>query len=199
MNNQFNSQVLLQRIREGDQTAFAQIVYHLSPDLTIKAFKFTKSKVDAEDLVQDIFTDLWEKRHQLINIESFSSYMYVCLKHKFLRKVMRSNLETKALDYLGKRLSQIQSTVLELMEASEVQATISQVVNSLPPHMQQIFYLRGEDHSIREIAQALGLAEQTVKTYNMQLKRRVKEAILTRHPELSHSLNLAILAALSLS
>lgn len=195
---QFNASVILQRIKEDDQLAFVQIVHQFSTELSVKAFKFTKNKVDAEDLVQDVFTDLWEKRHQLKINESLEAYLYVCLKNKFLRKIMRSNLNDKVLEHLGNRLSEMQATVQEVMEASEIQTTVSQVLNSLPAHMQQIFRLRDEDYSIREIAQALGLAEQTVKTYNMQLKRRVKEAILHRHPDLSHSLTLTILAILPL-
>jgi len=198
MNDQFDAVLLIQKLRENDQLAFSQIVRHFTPELARKAFKFTKCQDDAKDLLQDLFTDLWERRQQLAINTSLQSYLYVSLKHRFLRKVMRANLNDKALSYLGKRMEQMEASVSDLLEVSEMQTTIAQVVKLLPEHMQKIFLLRGEDYSIREIADALGLAEQTVKTYNMQLKRRIKDAILTQYPDVSHSLSLVILAGLSL-
>lgn len=198
MNDQFDAVLLTQKLRENDQLAFSQIVRHFTPELARKAFKFTKCQDDAQDLLQDLFTDLWERRQQLAINTSLQSYLYVSLKHRFLRKVMRANLNDKALSYLGKRMEQMEASVSDLLEVSEMQTTIAQVVKLLPEHMQKIFLLRGEDYSIREIADALGLAEQTVKTYNMQLKRRIKDAILTQYPDVSHSLSLVILAGLSL-
>jgi RNA polymerase sigma-70 factor (ECF subfamily) len=198
MNVQFDQVSLLERLKDSDQLAFAKIVHFFTPQLANKAFKFTKNAEDAQDLLQDLFTDLWERRETLNINTSLQSYLYVSLKHRFLRKVMRANLNERALDYLGKRMEQMQASVLEAIEVSEMQNTISQVIKILPEHMQKIFLLRGEDYSIKEIAEALGLAEQTVKTYNMQLKRRIKEAILTQYPDVSHSMMLTVLAGLSL-
>ncbi|MGV3546541.1 MAG: RNA polymerase sigma factor [Pedobacter sp.] len=198
MNVQFDQVSLLERLKDSDQLAFAKIVHFFTPQLANKAFKFTKNAEDAQDLLQDLFTDLWERRETLNINTSLQSYLYVSLKHRFLRKVMRANLNERALDYLGKRMEQMQASVLEAIEVSEMQNTISQVIKILPEHMQKIFLLRGEDYSIKEIAEALGLAEQTVKTYNMLLKRRIKEAILTQYPDVSHSMMLTVLAGLSL-
>lgn len=198
MNVEFDPILLIQRLREDDQLAFAQIVRFFTPQLANKAYKFTKNAEDAQDLLQDLFTDLWERRKTLKINTSLQSYLHVSLKHRFLRKVMRANLNEKALNYLGKRMEQMQASVLEAIEVAEMQTTISQVIKILPEHMQKIFLLRGEDYSIKEIAETLGLAEQTVKTYNMQLKRKIKEAILTQYPDVSHSLMLAVLVGLSL-
>lgn len=195
---QFDPALLLQKLKGGDQLAFAQIVRFFTPQLANRAYRFTRDRADAQDLLQDLFTDLWERRETLVINTSLQSYLYVSLKRRFLRKVMRSNLNDKALSYLGERMEQMQACVSEAIEVSEMQATISQVIKILPEHMQKIFLLRGEDYSIREIAEALGLAEQTVKTYNMQLKRRIKEAILTQYPDVSHSMMLAVLTGLAL-
>ncbi len=198
MNGQSDTVLLLQKLRDNDQLAFAQIVRHFTPELANSAYKFTKDKDGAKDLLQDLFTDLWERREHLSITTSLQSYLHVSLKHRFLRKVMRSNLNDKALNYLGNRMEQMQASFLEAIEVSEMQDTIAKIVKLLPMPMQKIFLLRGEDYSIKEIAEALGLAEQTVKTYNMQLKRRIKEAILKQYPDVSHSLSLAVLLSLSI-
>lgn len=186
--NDFDGSFLLQRLKLDDAIAFAKIVNHFTVELGHKAFKLTKCKDDAEDLLQDVFADLWHRRHVIEISSSLSAYLYVSLKNRFLRKVLRSNLQDKALTYLGDRVTVLEHSVSDLFEVTEIQTTISSVIHKMPIYMQQIFALRGEDYSIKDIANTLGLAEQTVKTYNMQLKQRIKQAIVARHPEVSHSL-----------
>ncbi len=198
MKLEFDGALLLSKLKTGDCVAFSEIVHGLTPELFIYAVKLTKSKDDAEDLLQDIFADLWNRREKLEISTSLKSYLYVALKHRFLRKVMRANLNDNALDHLASKMRDIEYTVIDIMAAAEVEDTIAKVVNLLPKHMQNIYVMRGQDYSIKEIAAALGLAEQTVRTYNMQLKHRVKEAILIRHPDVSHSLLWCILSTLTI-
>lgn len=195
----FDTVILLSRLKDDDQAAFAEIVRALSGELFVYAVKLTRCKDDAEDLLQDLFADLWIRRHKLEVNSSLKAYLYTALKRRFLRKVMRSNLNESALDHLKSKIQVFESTVLDLMVAAELEGTIDKAVNKLPAHMQKIFALRGQDYSIKEIAAALGLAEQTVKTYNMHAKRSVKEAILAHHPDISHSLLLYILVSLTIN
>ncbi len=191
---EFEHSLLLKRLKSDDENAFAEIVRHFTPALFRKAYQLTRNHDDAEDLLQDLFSNIWERRHGLSINSSLKSYLFVSLRHRFLRKLMRAELHEKAMDHVGNHIQQIEFSVIDMLEAADVQATIADAVGKLPEHMQQIFLLRGGEHSIKEIAAALGLAEQTIKSYNMELKRRIKEAILTRHPDVSHLLLLSLIS-----
>ncbi|SEK27108.1 RNA polymerase sigma factor [Parapedobacter koreensis] len=192
----WDNKQLVEHLVEGDQLAFEFVVRQYSGDLLQRAFQWTKDQHQAADLVQDVLLDLWERHSNLQVTASLQGYLYSMLKHRFLRLVSRSNLHEQAMSHLLQRMDQLQSSILDVMAASDLQQTLSAVVDRLPENMRKIFVLRNEDYTLREIAQALGLAEQTVKSYHSELNRRIKEAILAKHPDISHSLLVLIIAKL---
>jgi len=184
----WSNERLLAQLREGNPTAFEQIVHQYADDLLQRAFQWTKDENQAADLVQDVLLDLWEGHSTLQITHSLEGYLYRMLKHRFLRLVFRSKLHETAMAHLMQRMDEMQATVLDSIAASDLEQTLAEVVGKLPENMRKIFVLRNEDYSLREIAQALGLAEQTVKSYHAELNKRIRESILARHPDISHSL-----------
>ncbi|MFC3197624.1 RNA polymerase sigma factor [Parapedobacter deserti] len=192
----WSSEQVIDELSAGNRHAFAFVVRTYSRQLLQSAFRYTKDQCQAEDLVQDIFMDLWERRGKLRITTSLNAYLNSMLKHRFLRLVARSNLHEQAMAHLLQRIDQMENVILDAMDASDLQQTLSAAVDRLPENMRKIFYLRSEDFTLREIAQALGLAEQTVKSYHSELNRRIREAVLARHPDISHSLLALIVARL---
>lgn len=188
--------LLLESLKNGEAIAFESIVRGYTPRLYRHAFKLLKNEDDAEDLVQDVFAELWERRQKLHISASLSAYLHSMLKHRFLRHVSRANLHEEAMAHLVHRMDEMQETILDVMAVSDLQQTLSEALSRLPENMRRIFVLRNEDYTIREIAQAMGLAEQTVKSYHSELNRRIKETLLARHPDISHSLVALIVAKL---
>jgi RNA polymerase sigma factor, sigma-70 family len=184
----WSNERLLTQLREGSPTAFEQIVHQYADNLLQRAFQWTKDENQAADLVQDVLLDLWESHPTLQVTHSLEGYLYRMLKHRFLRLVSRNKLHETAMTHLMQRMDEMQATVLDSIAASDLQQTLAEVVGKLPENMRKIFVLRNEDYSLREIAQALGLAEQTVKSYHSELNKRIREGILARHPDISHSL-----------
>ncbi|MEP7258367.1 MAG: RNA polymerase subunit sigma-70, partial [Flavitalea sp.] len=58
----YNEKMLLLQIAEGDETAFRQVLYHYSRLLAPYVLGFTKSKEKTEEIVQDVFLQLWISR-----------------------------------------------------------------------------------------------------------------------------------------
>lgn len=186
-----------QREEHMDSVTFEAIIDKFAAELLNRATHLTKDKDQAEDLVQDVFMDLWERREKLQIQTSISGYLHTSLKHHFLRQVSRNQLHEQAVEHLLYKMNQLEGTVLDVMAAHDLHQTLTSVLDQLPDTMQQIFKLRQEDHSLREIAQALGLAEQTVKSYHSELNRRIREAILLKHPDISHSVMLILFTCLT--
>jgi len=192
----WSNEQLFAQLREGNRLAFEFVVREYSCDLLKRAFRWTRDQQQSEDLVQDVLVDLWEYREKLRLTTSLQAYLFGMLKHRFLRLVSRSNLHEQAMVHLMRRMDQMQSSVLDMIAASDLQQTLAAVVDRLPENMKKIFVLRNEDYTLREIAQALGLAEQTVKSYHAELNHRIRTAILAKHPDISHSLLAVMIAGL---
>ena len=187
-----SEQQMLSALRLGSESAFQAIVHLHTKELLKHAFSRLKNEQDAEDMVQDIFTQVWEKRTSIEIKTSLAGYLFTILKHRILRHILRSDLHNKAVEHLLYRMDEMQAGVLELLAVKDVERTLSEAVEALPENMRQIFILKQQDYTIKEIAEALGLAEQTIKNYNTELVRRIKVAITEKHPDINHSFLFAL-------
>lgn len=177
-----------------DESTFRLLVDHYTAVLLNKAYKLLLDEESAKDIVQDIFVDLWEKRDSVVINRNIAGYLFGMLKHRFLKQVSRNNMHNRAMEHLANRMQEMEDSVAETIQTTEIHHTLGEVFKTLPQYMQRIFILRDKDYSIREIAEAMGLAEQTVKGYHSELKSRLKRGLLARHPELTDYLVIAIIA-----
>lgn len=182
-----SDQQLISGLQHGNAETFASIVQLYTGDLLRHAFHRLKNEHDAEDMVQDIFSELWEKRDRITINTSLSGYLFTTLKHRTLRHISRTNLHARAVEHLLIRMDEMQAGILELLTAKEMDVTLKEAIADLPENMRNIFVLRQEDFTIKEIALALGLAEQTVKNYNVELLKRLKKVVAQKHPDINHS------------
>lgn len=185
-------------LKNDDMQAF-QTLYDLYwKDLYKTAYARFRDKQDAEDVVQDIFIKIWEVRHTLEITTSLKSYLQNSLKFRIIRILSRADLHQKAMEHLVYRMTEMQATILDTMTVSEIERTLSQAVSTFPENMQKVFLLRSEDYTINEIAEALGLAEQTVRNNIAGSLQRLKIVMAREHPEASVTVSL-ILANLLLN
>lgn len=190
---------MLSALKLGSVIAFQLIVRLHTKELLKHAFGRLKNEQDAEDMVQDIFTHVWEKRTSLEINTSLAGYLFTVLKHRILRHISRSDLHHKAVEHLLYRMDEMQAGVLELLAVKDIETTLSEAIAVLPENMRRIFILKQQDYTISEIAEAMGLAQQTIKNYNTDLVRRIKVAITEKHPDINHSFLFALVYMLTKS
>lgn len=178
---------LLNGIKNDDSSSFEELFNRHWQELYQKAYRRLRDQSESEDMVQDIFANIWSRRHSIEIHSTFKGYLHNALKYKIIKWVERKNLHEEASSYLLARMEEIESTVFDMMAASEVKKTLDDAVQAFPDNMRKIFLLRAKDLSISEIAEALGIAEQTVKNNSTEALRRLKIIISTKHPDLNES------------
>ncbi|SEK28018.1 RNA polymerase sigma factor [Parapedobacter koreensis] len=151
----------------------------------------------AEDLVQDIFTDIWERRHSLVITTSFQAYLRAALKYHLIKRASKADLQQKAMEHLLHRMETIEVSVMDIMAAGEISRTLNEAVQRFPENMRRIFLMRAEDFTVAEIATALGLSEQTVKNNTTDALRRLRVVLAQKHPDIPPSFYLVLLFILS--
>src|ERR1700759_730047 len=83
---------LLELLRKGDEQAFTELYHPYSGQLYVNLLKMVKDETLAEELVQDIFTRIWQKRQTLQLEQSFAAYLYRMGRnalHDLYRKLQR--------------------------------------------------------------------------------------------------------------
>ncbi len=156
--------LLFQRIAKGDPVAFEQAFEMYRHGLYVIAFKLTKSKPVSEDIVQDVFKDLWKGKHNLVKVEDPSSYIFSITYRKAFQYLKQVAQDQYLYEDLKQNLRSISYSDDKKLEADEMKVILQEIIEELPPRRLLIFKMsREKGLSYEEIAQQLNISPLTVK------------------------------------
>ena len=158
-----SSENLAQRLQSGDEDAFRLLFQQSYVSVCKTIQRFIKDKGIVEDLAQDIFVRLWEKRQQLNITTSVGAYLHRMAINEALTYLRRQKKMNHA-DISDLPIKAQEHSSEEVMVGDELQVKISAAINTLPPRCQAIFRLsRFEKMSYKEIAAKLDISVKTVE------------------------------------
>lgn len=164
---------LISLLKDSDQAAYTEIYDRYHGLLFIYACKITRDEAEAEDIVQEVFFYLWDKRYTITFQTSLSSYLYTAVRYKFFnlldRKKVRDDHATSLQNFMDNEPVQADHVVRE----RELALLIEKEIALLPSKMREVFELsRKGQLSHKEIAIKLNISEKTVKN---QVNNALKE------------------------
>lgn len=149
----------------GDRVAFATIYNRFYSALYIHALYRLKDKTEAEDLVQDLFIHLWNRRDSLI-VTNISHYLYASVRNRILDIIAHRAVESKYMSTLPAAIVVENCIADHRLRERQLADIISREIASLPPKMREVFELsRIHNLSHKEIAQKLGISEHSVRSH----------------------------------
>jgi len=152
---------LIQPISFNDKLSFEQIYGEYWSKLYIYAFNVLHEREICEDIVQEIFIDLWKKRND-VQIFDLDSYLYQSVKYQIFNHFRKSKYKRQLLEKFDRINKQYR--IDELYEKKELKAHIKSAISKLPEQRRLIFQMsRYEGLSNKEISKSLNLSLQTVK------------------------------------
>lgn len=180
--NSLSDTELTALLKSGDQHAYTEIYDRYQDLLYIYACKVTKDESEAEDIVQEIFFYLWDKRSSLNFSVSFSSYLYSAVRYKFFNLIDHKKVRSNYADSLQHYVKTADVQADHQVREKELSRIIETEIALLPPKMREIFELsRKVSLPHKDIAIKLNISEKTVKNQvNNALKQlRVKLGMLS--------------------
>ena len=172
---------LLNKIRlHNNEEALKSLFLLLHTPLFRFSFNITQSQEESEEIVSDIFIEIWKKRNQLHEISSPRNYFYQAVKNKSLNRLAKQKRQT-ALD-TGQWLTPMNSVYFnpeKTMISGEIIKNINCAINKLPPRCRIIFKLIKEDGL--KYAEVAGLLEISIKTVESQMAIALKRIALCMH------------------
>lgn len=160
----YDERAILQRIASGDAAAFHRLVDEYWKKVYGHALSYVKSPQQSQEITQDIFVKLWQRRTELTAVEHFKSWLFI-LSRNFIISAIRKRLRETSLDPSFDMLDMINQPDHQL-QYKEMYTYIQKGIDSLPPMRQQVFRMsRMEGLSHEEIAARLGIARNTVKQH----------------------------------
>ena len=162
--NQLEENRLFERINKSDQKAFEILFHNYYKILCLFASKLIHDDVAAEEIVQDFFVKLWEKREQITIETSVKNYFFRSVKNYSLNFIQHNKTKIAHAQNL---LSEVDNNFSDdnIYPEPDLFEKIEESINSLPEKRREIFRLsRQEGLKYQEIAQKLNISIKTVET-----------------------------------
>lgn len=180
MKENFQESGLLARLQGGDKEAFTQLYALYSEQLFMNLLRLVRSEEIAEELLQDIFVLIWEKR-QMIDIQhSFRSYLFRISENKVADMFRKFHRDKKLHDQILRIASeQYNSSEDELLSNENIEF-VKKAIDSLPPQRKQIFELcKLQGKSYKEVSDLLGISTSTVNDHIVKATKAIRDFLYT--------------------
>lgn len=168
---------ILQWLKTEPQKAVRVLFDRHYTMLTRAALRIVGDENAAEDLAQEVFCELWKKREELEINTSIAGYLRRAVINKSLNHIKKKKLVFDEDESAGRFVSG-QSSVLENLEAGELEKIIHQAIDNLPEKARVAFSLsRFEELTYPEIAEKLGISVKTVEYQVSRALALLREAV----------------------
>jgi RNA polymerase sigma-70 factor (family 1) len=163
----------ISNIRNADTNAFRLLYDGFHHDLYRFAQNTVKSSTLAEDIIQDTFIKVWDKRTQLDPSKSIKSYLFTICRNLCLDTLQKAgNTEPLRAEIIENYLSQIEDNEIILQNETRLR----QAIETLPTQRRLIFEkAKIENLNYDQIATQLGISKGTVSDHLVKAMRTVRQ------------------------
>ena len=162
-----------------DVDVFKQRFLLFHPKLYRIAYALLDNKADAEDILQDAYCKLWNKRDELGDIQNPEAFSITLVKNlclDFLRSPKASRRDNE--ETLETVLLTTDSSPEKELEEKEDIRRIQELIEQLPENQRQVIRLRGiEDCSYEDIDQITGLSSSNIRTLLSRARKLIREKL----------------------
>ena len=157
----------------SDPQAFKQVYTRHWKQVYAVCYSHLKEVDTAQEMVQDIFLSLWERRQTLIITTSLEHYLVRAAKMKVLEHFRNQTIRS---NYVPDVPESSEATEREI-EYNSLHENLERLLGQQPDQSRQVFSLRQQGMSNREIASKLGFSEKAVEYHVTRVLRFLRERL----------------------
>lgn len=169
---------LVSLLKTGDREAFAQIYERYAMILYYKVNQVLRDEEASKDIIQELFTYVWEKSDKLKEDQNLSGYLYIASRSRVLNLIKKGNTRSDYLTEVANYSDNITDETTEKLDEKELFLLVASEIAKLPEKMREVFQLsRIEDLSHKEIAERLNISETTVKKQVQNALKKLRDRL----------------------
>jgi RNA polymerase sigma-70 factor, ECF subfamily len=179
---------LFTQVQSGNSDCFEYLFFKYYSELCRYVCYLLKSKSEAEEIVQETFIKLWERRSEIHIETSVKSYLYKSVHNQCLNYIercrVRNNYSNRYIIENSDLLSPLSPDYpIANLLSQELEEILQKAIAELPDQCREIFLkIRHEEHSYSETAEILGISVNTVKTQLQRAMSKLREALKEYFP-----------------
>lgn len=177
----------MKSLNRGDVSSFSLLFNRYYSGLVVYANRFVNSTENAEDIVNDVFTSLWEKR-ALITADFYpKGYLFTSVRNRCLNYIEHLRIQTEYQKYMLEKGDIGGAITWEYFVEAELSELIEKALNHLPPQRKKVFLMsRFENKTAIQIAAELHLSPRTIE-------KHIEKALQSLRADLKDYLPAAVL------
>ncbi|GAA4323079.1 RNA polymerase sigma-70 factor [Mucilaginibacter gynuensis] len=179
---QVNETNQLKKLLDGDERAFDYFYDLYSLPIYRKLLKMTKVEFIAEELLQNVFIKIWEKRHLINPEKGLKAYLYHIaqnLVYDFYRNLAREDELMEAVSYATNAITEDTAEKLIFKETNQL---LEIAIEQLPEQQKLVFRLcKQEGKSYEEVSELLGISTSTINGHIVKATKKVKAYMFKTH------------------
>lgn len=168
--------VSVKNLRDGNIKAFDDLFNKYSPKLYNFSLKYLKSSEEAEEIVQEVFYYIWEKREGLKPDQSFNSYIFT-IAYNIIRKYFNKKAKENAYkDEAVYSLLKEENSLDRIIDYKSLLGKVESVIDRMPEKRREVFIKRKyEELPVKQIAKDLGISPNTVENHLASAQKYILE------------------------
>jgi RNA polymerase sigma-70 factor (family 1) len=162
-------------LRRGSARAFTAIYEQYWEKLFAIAYHFCQNKETAEEVVQELFLSLWDKRAEVL-IEDLGAYLATAVKYGVFKQLVRQKRREKLLDTHLHPVTVADET--EQVEARFLAEYVAGIVEQLPQQCRVVYQLSRQDGlRVEEIAHVLQISPNTARNHLHKALKTIRQSL----------------------
>jgi len=173
-----DDKLIIKNLKGGDVLSFDKIFKKYNKKVYYFALSYLKNKEEAEDVVQDVFMNLWKYRDQINEYYVFSKYLFKITYNSTCKKFRKQTSDKKQMEEVMRNfIFEDNSTNLDI-EYNNLLETANSIIEKMPSRQKYIFLLSiNELLTNEQIAQQLNISKKTVENYLARAKTSLKKSL----------------------
>ena len=170
--------LLLCSLKRGDNEAFKRIYELFWESLYAIGYNRLQSAKDVEDIIQELFVDLWNKRDTIQIKESLRTYLFTAMKYKVIDHLRRNKSRNVRMEDVTLETELSIDTTDHMLSFNELYDELRKGIDQLPERCKLVFKMsRDREMSAAEIATALNISKRTVETQIYKSLKHLKKSL----------------------
>ncbi|MFD2938457.1 RNA polymerase sigma factor [Flavobacterium notoginsengisoli] len=173
-NSNIDEKKLLLELSQGSELAFTNLYNLYKNNVYSTAVRITKSKIQAEEAVQDIFLKIWQNRETLAEVTHFENYLFIISRNHLFNAIKKIARETSLISEIEQKDTGLIDTDNSIKD-EQYNIILNQIVEQLPPQQQKVYQMVKRDGlSHQKIGEDLGISTETVKKHMAQALKFIR-------------------------
>ena len=169
-------QMIIQHLAQGDVRAFDFLYQKYFSKLYGAVYKRLQNRELTEEVVQELFISLWERRTVLAISTTIESYLFSSVKYLVIAQYKKNNLFEKYSNSLNQEANNDNFTE-QAVAFDELNGAYQNALKLLPERCREVFLLKRSGLSQREISEKMDISEKTVENQMTKALKVLREAL----------------------